>query len=517
MSHSTLPLTPRIAGAARSSRRSWPTLDQVWLLMVPLLVATKVLLTPIAPYDFWWHIAYGRAIIADGRIPTTDVWSWSLHGTPYFDQPWLSQIIMYGVYQLTGAAGTQVFQAVLVAGTYWLLRSTIEATGTTRRLAALLTLLAAIGAHDNWHVRPQTFVLPLFVAAIALLERWRRHGRTPWLLVPMLALWANLHGTWTLPLVLGGAYVAGETLHARHALLPRIFPHPANGDTSTRSWREIIALGACLVLALLATLLNPRGAGVWTYTLSLLGNRAVTTLVSEWATPAWGSASGFIVVALLLLAGGVVVVRRERVTPAQILALLPFALLSIQAVRNIIWLAALAPVMLAPLLQGEPAARPRRRIEAFGLNRMILALLVLLVVLSLPWLKTGLALPKEITAVVDAETPVAAVPRLLAQLERPLRLYHDMGYGSYLMWAAPGQPVFLDPRIEHYPYEQWQDYIRLGQGKQISTLVTRYGIDGFLLHKEHQAGLIKALRADPRWREVFSVEDTLLFLPAARR
>ncbi len=506
MSQSSIPITSR--ALARSSQHAWPILAHIWLLMVPILVAVKVLLTPIAPYDFWWHIVYGRAIITTGHIPTTDQWSWTLHGVPYVDQPWLAQVLMYGIYQAWGAAGTQIVQALLVAGTYWLLRGTIEAAGVSRRFAALATLLAAIGAADNWHVRPQTYVLPLWVVTIALLDRWRRTGRTPWLLIPILALWANLHGTWTLPLALGGAFVVGEALRARPG-------GPATANPRTP--RQILDLSGVLVLSGLATLANPHGAGLWVYTFKLLGNRAVTTLVSEWAKPAWGSASGFIVLTLFVLTAVATLARRQRLSATDLLALAPFALLCTQAVRNIIWFAAIAPVILAPLWQqARPAAR---RIESMLLNRLILGLLGTLLVLSLPMFKVYLNLPSGITAVVDIETPLTAVPMLEARPDRPRHLFNDMGFGSYIMWAAPEQPVFIDPRIEHYSYAQWQDYIQLGQGKNIDTIVARYGIDGFLLHKEHQEDLIKALRKDPRWHAILAADEAVLFLPekAVRR
>ncbi len=96
-------------------------LEHLWLALVPVMVALKVLLTPIAPYDFWWHLAYGREIVRSGTVPALDVFSYTRAGAPYFDQPWLAQVLMYGGYQWFGATGLQVIQAILVAGTYTLL------------------------------------------------------------------------------------------------------------------------------------------------------------------------------------------------------------------------------------------------------------------------------------------------------------------------------------------------------------------------------------------------------------
>ena len=45
------------------------TLDHVWLAAALILVALRPLLTPIPPNDFWWHMATGRQIMADGADP----------------------------------------------------------------------------------------------------------------------------------------------------------------------------------------------------------------------------------------------------------------------------------------------------------------------------------------------------------------------------------------------------------------------------------------------------------------
>ena len=113
-------------------------------------------------------------------------------------------------------------------------------------------------------------------------------------------------------------------------------------------------------------------------------------------------------------------------------------------------------------------------------------------------------LPPEVGALLSERTPVAAVQYLQRQPDRPQRLFHEMGFGSYLIWAAPEQRIFIDPRIELYPFEQWRDYISLGQGNNARELLARYQIDAALLSiarseaacrcaREHDLGLAGAL------------------------
>ena len=64
----------------------------------------------------------------------------------------------------------------------------------------------------------------------------------------------------------------------------------------------------------------------------------------------------------------------------------------------------------------------------------------------------------------------------------------------------PDQKVFIDPRIELYPYEQWRDYINLGAGNNVPELMAKYRFDGALINNSEQTGLLERLRADSTWQ-----------------
>ena len=147
---------------------------------------------------------------------------------------------------------------------------------------------------------------------------------------------------------------------------------------------------------------------------------------------------------------------------------------------------------------------------------MLIGMLGLLLLIGLPWFKPAL-LPPSVGSLLTEETPVQAVAAMRAEPVRPRHLFHTEGYGSYLIWAAPEQPVFIDTRIELYPYEQWIDYINLGQANNTADLLHKYDIDGLLLSKERQEPLIKAIRADPAWALRYEDDHSVYFLLRAAR
>src|SRR5581483_8804349 len=65
-------------------------------------------------------------------------------------------------------------------------------------------------------MRPQSLAYPLFVALFWLLVRYSRgNERLIWLVVPLLALWANIHGTVVLGSLLVLVAVAARAIPAR--------------------------------------------------------------------------------------------------------------------------------------------------------------------------------------------------------------------------------------------------------------------------------------------------------------
>lgn len=486
---------------------AWPSIDQIWVLALVALIALKVQLTPIMPNDFWWHMATGRIIAQTGGVPGADQFSYTQSNQAYYNQPWLAQLLMYGGYELGGAALLVFVQTLLLGGSFALLYAICRREGAGVRVAVMCTLLGALVAMDNWQIRPQTYAVPLCIATLGVLLAWRRSGNAPlWALPLIMLIWANLHGTFTLLLALCGMVWLG-------AIGERLwFARRAPGK---RSWGEIRALTLWSAAALLATLANPRGIGIWGYVAGLLTNRSVGNLVTEWASPfrVIGEPMTWIFFAVFAGVVAILVWRRRYVRLTDLLVLLPFSALAFQSVRNILWLGIVAAPICARLLSAAPRPATQRTGGVVVMNRLIAALLALMVLATLPWWKSALDLPPAVGNLISVETPVAATDELRSRGLHPQRLFHELGFGSYLIWSAQDLRVFIDPRIELYPYEQWRDYIVLGQGQEIDALAQKYGFDGWLLDPQRQAGLVAALDRHPAWQRVFSADRAVYFAP----
>lgn len=482
--------------------RRWPALAQLWPFAVVALVALRVQVTPVQPNDFWWHLATGRLVVEHGTIPQIDSFSYTQAGQAYYNQPWLAQVLLFVVHQLGGIPLLQFLQTIVVATTFAIVyRHCRYVAGPA--LAATMALGGATLGMDNWQIRPQSYALPLFALAYLILEQWRRHERVRlWSLPLLMLVWVNVHGTWILLPLLCGLFVGGAVVE--QVLLPA---------ARRRGWREVYSLLIATVAVLGATAINPRGLGVWRYVVELVGDDAVRQLVPEW-TPAWNDLGSPTTVGFVLVICGLgclLVLRRQRVPVSATLCFLCFGALAWQSVRNIMWWGIIAAPIAAWLLAPPSAEKPRRRVEIVLLNRIIAGGLLLMVVLTLPWWKGALGLPAPWGELVAAHTPVAATAQLQQLPQPPQRLFHSLEAGSYLIWAAPEQRVFVDSRIELYPYAQWQDYITLNQGNDVDRLAQRYGFDGWLVDRRGQAALLAALDRNSKWQKVFAMDEAVYF------
>src|SRR5207237_82828 len=124
--------------------------------------------------DTWMTLAYGREVVQHG-LPSHDTLTVWAHGRTWTDQQWLGQLLFYGAYVLGGIRA-------------WL------------ALASFVVV-----AWSSWTLRVQSLVFPLFVALIWLLAAdSRRASRRVFWALPIVVLWANVHGT----AFLGAALVA---------------------------------------------------------------------------------------------------------------------------------------------------------------------------------------------------------------------------------------------------------------------------------------------------------------------
>src|SRR5271165_5841398 len=67
---------------------SFPALLATFLVGGVFVSGRRFLVDP----DMWWHLKVGETILATHRFPTTDPYSFTVHGQPWLAYEWLGEV-----------------------------------------------------------------------------------------------------------------------------------------------------------------------------------------------------------------------------------------------------------------------------------------------------------------------------------------------------------------------------------------------------------------------------------------
>src|SRR5258705_9768331 len=102
--------------------------------------------------DLWWHIKAGEQIVDTKNIPHTDDFSFTKNGAEWVAHEWLSEVLLYGIYRLTGLVGLVAIFSLLIVVVLWIAYRRCEGRPYA---ASLAILLAAAASSPLFGIRPQ--------------------------------------------------------------------------------------------------------------------------------------------------------------------------------------------------------------------------------------------------------------------------------------------------------------------------------------------------------------------------
>ena len=220
-----------------------------------------------ADADLWGHVRYGQIMLRAGHLIHTDIFSYTAAGRRWIDHEWLFEIFVALLYNAFGVVGLKLLKLLCAGAIMILLAAGLAETGAWIAVQFVALAAVAIVLIQQMQFRPQLFDYVFLAAFIAMLARESYGRRAPlWLAVPMLALWANLHGGFFVGLAALGIYSVARAMQ-----------DVVRGAGPRRALRPAVITAA----AALATLCNPWGSGEWTAVARSLGNPYTMGRVSE--------------------------------------------------------------------------------------------------------------------------------------------------------------------------------------------------------------------------------------------
>lgn len=456
--------------------------------------------------DVGWNLALGAFTLRHG-LPRSEPFLSGMLGQPTVQWEWLSQVVYALAYRAGGLNGVAAITSALMAATLLGLYAILRRHGASPLPAVALTLLGAVLVAMAWTARAQVFSLLFMLWWAEWLWRYWHDGKRwrLWLFPAVTALWVNFHAGW-----LGGiALLAVATALAW--LLPPI-----------RRVASPLGLALALTGSLLATLLNPWGAGYWTHLLTFTFNPLIAKYTQEYQSPDFHLPPLWFYLALTFgLAGVWLLAARagRRIEPIALALCGVWTALAFLYVRFVpIWPLVCLPYLVDALPPApdtetaEPAVNlaPDWRSRLLGWLRSVwlrvagvsrraaqierivgrgvwpaLALVALALLLA-----SGGRIPGRDTPTLHAQWdtrafPVAAAQRLHREGLPAGRGYNPYEWGGYLDEALPEYHVFIDSRSDVYSRQFLADYITITDtAPGWDRLLARYDVQWALLQTD---------------------------------
>jgi hypothetical protein len=459
--------------------------DFLWLGIALLPLMGLSFLFAVQPQDYWWLMRVGQDTIQSGAIPIIDTISSSRLGEPIVYQPWLAGVIFWLVYKTGGIALTFLLRGILIALAYgliwWMVRETSNA-----RLASALVVVLGLASANNWSVRSQLFAYPLFIICIWSLYRWQNgNNKYLWILPASTFLWVNLHGSFVLPLILAGAAIVFGTGERKPLL---------------------VTFGLMIV----ATLLNPRGFGVWGYFAFMLNSPSDQFFAFEWAPPRNLGWQNNIFFAWMLGFAPLAALSPRKLSKLEWIWFLGFGWLALTGLRYVIWFLFIVIVPTAALLSGwmNKTEEPKQTFPALNIAFGVIVLSLSL--LFLPGLRQRW-MGDSVPVYEMATTPLAATEWLARQPGLRGPLWTDYAFGGYLSFSLQSHRPWMDSRFNAFPPEQWTEYVQVSRAENWQEMFDREGINLLMLSRASQPKLIEAVSASELWCGEYRDQYAIIF------
>src|ERR1041384_5427677 len=161
--------------------------------------------------DTGWHLRTGEWILANGRVPQQDLFSYTHAAQPWYAWEWLWDVCFGYLNLHFGLAAVIAASMLLICCTSGMLYRLALRKCANPLIAFVVSMLAAASATIHWLARPHLVTMVFTVIFLKILDEayikatGRKteegvplHGfatkKLLWLLPALMVLWTNLHG-----------------------------------------------------------------------------------------------------------------------------------------------------------------------------------------------------------------------------------------------------------------------------------------------------------------------------------
>src|SRR2546425_1324349 len=282
--------------------------------------------------DFWWHLRIGRWMVEHGRLPSQDLFTYTVTSHVWTDHEYLTEILMWLTYSTLGLTALCVAFGLLTWAGFWLMYLQVRRQPFV--FIGVGLAIAAVAGSPIWGPRSQMITFALSCLELYWLQGYLAGRSRALNLFPLvMVLWANLHGGWVIGFVWLGVALVAELLS---------WAWDQDNPAHRMHVRRLAVIGLASAVRGAAT---PHFLSLYPYPFQTQGSEAQQRLIVEWASPNFHDLflRPFEAMVFLVIAGFAL----RRPTLYQFLLTAAALFLALQSVRNVaLFVAAATPVMI---------------------------------------------------------------------------------------------------------------------------------------------------------------------------
>ena len=455
--------------------------------------------------DLWWHLRTGEAIVQNGRIPQTDIFSFTIPDHGWIVQQWLTDSLMWLLYQSVGLTGLIVVFALIVTVAFMLVY--VRCAGRPY-LAAVVLFLAYLASALPIGARPQMVNMLFLAIFIFVVEGVRQKKWREWtlFLLPLVTmLWANMHSAYLTGIVVLGAYFVGDALQ-------QLLKKP---DELTLLKSGLWKLGIVIPASLALAVVNPSGLDLVLFPLGTLSSKAIQSNIVEWFSPDFHSLYWMFFGVMLAVGALSFIYSKRPVAFADLFIFFGTGWMGLTSVRHIPLFALAATPIIArhllsafegskayPILAGEPS-ETKATVMSKVLNTAVLIIMFLVVIV---WVQIRV---ENVDTVIEQTFPVAAVDYIEENGLDEGNIFNAYNWGGYLIWRRI--PVFIDGRTELYGDDFFRTYLQTFKVLDgWERPLDEYDVDYILT--DSSSALSTLLQTSDAWQAVFQDDKATVFV-----
>ena len=440
----------------------------LFFVAMAALTVFVFLLFPITDNDIWWHMAGGKVILENLRIPQAEIFSYSAAGEPWHINSWIFDALSYIVYKLAGLNGLNILKAAIGALTFVLIALYLRQKKALNYFSLLFIVAAIFSVRDGFSLRPHTFSYLIFV--IFLILRFKYRERKTYKLIISLALlqlfWVNFHSYFLWGIALSGIILVSETVKNR------------------RIEKKDIVLAVSIFIASLLYAAYGYNHLLGTLRGYFLSFDSGNAQIREHLPPSFETFLSLL--GLILLSWFIVLYfgyREKRFDLLFMAGMFGFAgMTAVRSLRDLVLFLCLAAPPYFSKISFPRLPRIPQTAQA--------ALFSLSLLIFLAWAKNsspgiGLGLSKFTYPVEAAE--FIKNEQLLEKSGG--NLYNTYNFGGYLLWKIYPKQVFIDSRMQPYVEKVFQIYWKNFEGGDVwRGSIEKYNITIAIMILPHTDG-----------------------------